>query len=155
MLRLNNFVDNFQKDHSKLINLVTSFRKAIESTNHGEAKEILTKIDNLANGHFNFEENYLYPRLRRLISQITQNLHREQQRMKEFIEESRSFLDKHGVDKNRLSGILDTLPQLSKFFKDCNDLVFLIEKFDKKDKDDLELRFKECCGRKSLAGVLT
>ena len=42
-MRLNNFVDNFQKDHSKLINLVTSFRKAIESTNHGEAKEILTK----------------------------------------------------------------------------------------------------------------
>jgi hemerythrin len=153
MLRLNNFVDNFQKDHSKLINLVTSFREAIESTNHGEAKEILTKIDNLVNGHFNFEENYLYPRLRRLISQITQNLHREQQKMKEFIKESRSFLDKHGVDKNRLSDILDTLPQLSKFFKDCNDLVFLIEKFDKKDKDDLELRFKECCGRSSLVSV--
>lgn len=147
MPRLDNFVDNFQKDHTKLINLVTSFRRAIASAKHGQAKKILAKIDSLANGHFDFEENYLYPRLRRLILEITQNLHREQQIVKEFIQDSRSFLDKPSVDKNRFSSISNILPRLSKFFKDCNDLVFLMEKFDQKDKEDLALRFKKCCTR--------
>lgn len=148
MLRFDKFMDDFQKDHSKLLNLVTSFRSAIETSKLDKAKEILTKMDGLSNRHFSFEENYLYPRLRRLVIQITEGLHCQQQMVREFISKSGSFLNKKRCNKNKLTSLLDMLPGVSKFFKDCNDLVFLVEKFDKEDKDDLNRRFRECCGRK-------
>lgn len=150
MPRLNNFIEDFQQDHAELLKLIVSFRNAIESSRRAEAEDILNKIDDIANGHFSFEETYLYPRLRRLVLEITDNLHKEQQIVREFIRGSKSLLDKDRWDKSKLTSLSDILPRVSKFFKDCNDLVFLFEKFDKKDKDDLERRFKDCCGTKSL-----
>ena len=74
MPRLKNFIVDFQKDHSDLFKLVGSFSKAVKSRNLTQGKEILNKIDSIANGHFLFEETYLYPRLRRLVFEITENL---------------------------------------------------------------------------------
>lgn len=153
MQKLNNFLDDFRKDHSRLIKSVASFNKAIESSSLNAAKQILNEINEALDAHFNFEETYLYPRLRRLMLEITQNLHREQETMREFINKTRSILDKTKLPKNELSPILEMTPRLSKLFNDCNDLVSLVKKFDKKDIDDLERRFRECRVVKNLVTV--
>lgn len=155
MSRPNSFIEDFKKDHSELLDLITSFRNTIESSRKAEAEDILNKIDDIANGHFTFEETYLYPRLRRLVLEITDNLRKEQQIVRQFIKDSKSLLDKDRWDKSKLTSLSDILPRVSKFFKDCNDLVFLVEKFGERDKDDLQRRFKERCGVKSAVSVPT
>lgn len=144
---IDNFIDGFQKDHDELVTLFTSFQKAIEASKTDEAKKILSRIDTLSKGHFSFEETYFYPRLRRLVSEITEKLRNEQQIMRDFIKKSQSFLNMDNFNKKDLSGILEMLPRWSVFMMQCNDLIHLAKRFNKEDRDDLDRRFKECHSR--------
>ena len=150
MPRLNNFIKDFQKNHSKLLGLISSFRKTMESLHLPKARKILDEIDTITNGHFNFEEIYLYPRLRRLVLETTQNLHKEQQTTRGFISKSRGLLEKNKLTRFEISNILDMVSRLSKLFKDCDNLVFLVDKFNERDKKDLNKRFRDCCKTKRL-----
>lgn len=141
--RLDNFFDNFQKDHSELDSLITSFRKAVETPDRVKAKGILSRINEITEGHFSFEETYFYPRLRRLVSEITENLRREQETVRDFMTKSKSFLGRNKSKESELSSLLDMLPRLSMFLKQCNDLIPLARKFNQYDKEDLNKRFKE------------
>lgn len=138
------FIDNFQKDHSKLNTLFASFRVALEAQNCKKAKEILCQINDIIDGHFNFEETYLYPRLRRLVAEITTNLQKGQCAMRNFISKSKNFLDNNKKSKEKLSSLLDMLPQLSSFLSQCNDLVPLARKFNEGERMDLNKRLEAC-----------
>ncbi len=144
MSRAHNFIDDFQKDHSELLDLLKSFHSAIESSNINKAKGILNRIDGITSGHFNFEEAYLYPRLQRLVREITGRLHNEQEATKEFIHKSRNALSRNKVGRPEALSLLAMLPKLSKFFEDCNSIASLAEKFDEEEKEDLSKRFREC-----------
>ena len=144
MSKPHNFIDGFQKDHSDLLELLKSFRSAIESSNISEAKGILNRIDGITSGHFNFEEAYLYPRLQRLVREITGRLHNEQETTKEFIHKSRNALSRNKVARPEVLSLLAMIPKLSKFFEDCNSIASLAEKFDEEEKKDLSKRFREC-----------
>lgn len=153
MARFNNFIENFQKDHTVLLELISSFQGAVETTNREKAKTILRRIEDMADGHFSFEENYLYPRLRRLILEITGNLGNEQETMRNFLVKSRELLNKNKLGKNEMSYILEMLPRLSKLFEDCNDLISLAKKFNKPDRDDLNQRYQECREERNVVNV--
>lgn len=144
ILGMDTFIDNFQKDHSKLNILFASFKKAIQVSNRKKAKEILSKINDIIEGHFNFEETYLYPRLRRLVAEITTNLQSGQEVMRKFISKSSNFLEDNKKNKEDLSSLLDMLPTLSGFLNQCNDLVPLAKKFNEGDRMDLNKRFAAC-----------
>ncbi len=144
MPKSDNFIDRFLEDHTELLELVSKFHNAVETLNQDKARGILRKIEYITEGHFSFEENYLYPRLRRLILEITGNLGKEQETMRDFLAKSKVLLGKDKLDRDKLSYILETLPRLSKLFSECNDLISLAKKFSKDDKDDLNQRFLEC-----------
>jgi len=143
-LGVDTFIDDFQKDHSKLNALFVSFRKAIQVSNRKKAKEILCEINDIIEGHFNFEETYLYPRLRRLVSEITTNLQNGQETMWEFVSKSRNFLEDSKASKDKLNSLLGMLPGLSGLLSQCNDLLPLAKRFNEEDRIDLDKRFKEC-----------
>ncbi len=143
MSRAHNFIDDFQKDHSELLDLLKSFRSAIESSNINEAKGILNKIDGITSGHFSFDETYLYPRLQRLVREITGRLHNEQEATKEFIRKSRNTLSRNKIGRPDALPLLAMLPKLSKFFEDCNKITLLADRFDDEEKEYLHKRFKE------------
>lgn len=142
------FFDNFQKDHSELNTLFASFKKAIKAQNRKKAKEILQRISDIIDGHFNFEETYLYPRLRRLVLEITANLQNGQEGMRRFIGKSKNFLADSKKNKEELVSLLDMLPGLSLFLNQCNELLPLARKFNAEDRMDLEKRFQACCARR-------
>jgi hemerythrin len=144
MPRAHNFIDDFQKDHSELLGLLKSFHRAIESSNINEANGILNRIDDITSGHFSFEETYLYPRLQRLVREITGRLHNEQEATKEFIRKSRNTLSRNKVGRPEVLSLLAMLPKLSKFFEDCDKITFLAKRFDDEEKEYLHKRFKEC-----------
>ena len=142
--KIDNFFDNFQKDHSELDNLITSFRKAVETSDRVRAKGILAQINEISEGHFSFEETYFYPRLRRLVCEITENLRREQETIRNFVTKAKNFLEQNKAKENELSNLLEALPRLSKFLEQCNELIPLARKFNQYDREDLNKRFKEC-----------
>lgn len=142
--KIDNFIDGFQNDHGRLSSLFSSFQKAIEASKTNEANKILSQINAISEGHFSFEETYFYPRLRRLVLEITERLRNEQQKMRQFVEKSKTFLAKDKSTKEELSCLLEMLPQLSVFMRQCNELVPLAKRFNKEDRDDLDRRFKDC-----------
>ena len=148
MPRTGNLIDDFQKDHSELLGLMRTFHGAIASSNKSEANEALNRIDSMANSHFSFEETYFYPRLQRLVREITGRLHNDQEAMREFICKSRSVLAKDRMSKNDLDSLLAMIPKLSKFFEECGKIAFLAERFDDEEKEYLYKRFKECSKKK-------
>lgn len=149
----NAFIADFQRVHTDLLNLINSFGKAVESANLTQAKEFLEEIDNVTNAHFNFEEMYLYPRLRRLVIEMTERLRNEQEAVREFMAEATALLKKAKLSKNEVTVILGMTPRLSKLFNDCNKLVSLAENFRDEDKEDLNRRFKECSQAKSAVCI--
>ena len=148
MPRADNLIDDFQKDHSELLGLMKTFHNAIALSNKNEANQVLDKIDGIANSHFDFEETYFYPRLQRLVREITGRLHNDQETMREFICKSRSALAKDRMNKNDLDLLLAMIPKLSRSFEDCNKITFLAERFDDEEKKYLHKRFKECSKKK-------
>lgn len=153
MPKTKNFIDEFKNDHFKILSLISSFKETIESSDTLRAKDILDKLNSTAEGHFSFEQVYLYPRLRRLIHEITQNLYKEQQAIKDFIAGSKELLENGKLNKQKVVSILEALPRLSNLFKDCNDLVSLTEKFSYEEKEDLRQKFKECRLEEGLVRV--
>lgn len=149
----NAFIADFQKVHTDLLNLINSFGKAVESANLSQAKEFLNEINNITNAHFNFEETYLYPRLRRLVIEMTERLRNEQEAMRDFMMQATTLLKRTKLSKNEVATILGMTPRLSKLFNDCNKLISLAENFRDEDKEDLSRRFKECSKTKSAVCV--
>lgn len=142
---IDTFVADFEKEHFKLNNLLSSFKKAVEASNLKRGREILCQIAQITEGHFAFEETYLYPRLRRLVSEITVNLENGQETMREFVSKSRNFLEDNKTSKDEQLSLLNILPRLSEFLNQCNDLLPLAKRFNTDDRADLDKRFKECC----------
>lgn len=137
------FIKDFQKDHQQLLALVNSFKDAAKAKDTAKAKGLLEKIETAANTHFIFEETYLYPRIRRLVSQITEGLSASHQLMRDFITKSQDLLNNNKLDKT--DSLFKDLPKLSEFFDTCSNLAFLADKFSEYDKNDLNERYKECC----------
>lgn len=145
MERANNLVGDLQKNHRELSSLVVSFQRALTASDRKEAREILDKIDDMASGHFKFEEGYLYPRMRRLMLEMIEKLCNGQEAIKGFIRETRGSLKKDRMDKNRLSDLSRIIPMISRHVEDCNDLVRLADKFGEEEGSELNQKFKACC----------
>lgn len=138
-----NFIREFQRQHTELLRLVNSFREAVNASNPDKAEKIISKIDDIAERHFNFEQTYLYPRMRRLVREMTERLQGEQEILKSFVDESKKVLGDGRFRKDRMSTVLNKSADISKFINDCDSLAFIARKFDKYDEEDLNRRFKE------------
>ena len=138
-----NFIKDFQKDHEQLLAFVNFFKDAVQVKNTAKAKQILEKIETIANTHFIFEETYLYPRIRRLVSQITEGLSASHQLMWDFIVKSQDLLKSNRMDKT--DSLFENVKELSESFDSCNGLAYLADKFSEYDKNDSNERYKECC----------
>lgn len=139
-------VDEVQKDHRLSFNLITQFREALSSRKKKEAEKILGRLDEALARHFDFEVSYLYPRMRRLILEITDRLCARQERIKNSIKEAQHLLNRDNVGKDKLSTITDALEMISSHLGDCAGIVSLANNFCKEEKDELGQRFKEFGG---------
>ncbi len=142
-VKVGELISELQKDHIELSNLVFSFQNALTASDKKEAGKILGKIVDMTNNHFKFEEGYLYPRIRRLMSEVIEKLGGEQKTIKGFISQMQHALHMTRVNKNRLYDISRFIPLVSQHLKDCDDLIVTADKFGKEEKDELNRKFKE------------
>ena len=131
MAKRDSLVEVLRKDHKELRGSVVSLKKSAGSSDRSKMVKALKEIEKAAAGHFKFEENYLYPRMQRLIFEIVENLRDEQNEIKENLTEK--------------TDIYDTLDLLMRHLDRCDDLVAIADKFREEEKDDLNKKLKECC----------
>lgn len=137
------FIGAFQQDHNKIKNHVNSLQKSIKNLQITQSRTILNKIEELVEPHFKFEEDYLYPRLQRLMREITQKLYNEHQAVLKFFKEATDIVKKDRLSKIEKENILNNLTKFYTILEQCEDLANFAERFDVSDKDDLNKRFKE------------
>ena len=148
MTNSNNLVSELRKSHEELSGLVNSFQRALGASDNKEARKILERIEDAAGRHFRFEENYLYPRMRRLALEMIDRLNAGQKSMKELIDSSRHLLSKDRFGKDRPSSMQEMLRMVSRYLEDCNDIIPLANKFGKEEESELSRKLKECCESK-------
>ena len=105
MAKFDNLVEDLQKDHWELSNLAVFFKNALIISDRKKAGEILDKIDNLAKTHFEFEENYLYPRMLRLTRQVAEKLSAERSAINGFITKAKGSLKEARLHKGKISNL--------------------------------------------------
>src|SRR3989338_7449510 len=152
MTRFNELANGLQKNHKDLVGLIASLREALNGSDLKKGQVILERIEEVAAAHFRFEKDYLYPRMRRLVFNIMDRLNCQQETVRRFIKESKVTLSRGRNAGNRLRNISETLPVVSTYLNDCNDLAILANKFGKEEERDLTQKFKEyCAGREGVA----
>ena len=137
------FIGAFQQDHYRIKNHVNSLQKSIENSQITQARTILNKIEALVESHFKFEEDFLYPRLQRLMREITLKLYNEHQVVLKFFKEATDIVKKDRLSKIEKENILNNLTKFYTILDKCEDLTYFAKKFDGADKDDLSRRLKE------------
>ena len=112
MVKANSLVSDLRKAHQEMSDLAGAFSDALAEHDKKRARRLLARIDEMASGHLSFEQGYLYPRMRRLVSEMMNRFDGERKTIKEFIEESRGALGKGGLSKNQLSSLSKMLKLL-------------------------------------------
>ena len=145
MVQDHDLVGSLKKSHEEITKLIGSFRAAVEASNRKAAKELLARINDATRSHFTFEENYLYPRMRRLMFELIEKLGSGQEAVRGFIKESRDVLGNGRSARDAFAAISQLLPAVSRYLEDCNDLAALADKFGAAEKGELAKKLKECC----------
>lgn len=141
-------VGSLKKDHDELSGLVASFTSTVTASDLEEGRRILCRIEDSAKNHFKFENDYLYPRMRRLLLGLLDNLCIEQMRLEEFIGRSHEVLKRRKrLTRNGSSAISELASAISGHLKDCDEVVSLAEKFSNEEKCELGQKLKEYRGR--------
>lgn len=143
MAQLNSLVLELRKNHQKLASMISFCQEALETGDGKKEREALSKLCEVAKGHFRFERNYLYPRVRRLTFQVLEKLSEDQDRINQLMEGAKPPLNR--LNKRKPSGLSGILPAVSRHLEDCDDLIFLANKFSKEEEGELSQRLKECC----------
>ena len=144
MAKNEDFIDGFRIDHRNLNNCINSLHRALKNSEMNEVKVILSEMKKTTEPHFKFEEDYLYPRLQRLMRETTQQLHNEHETILNFFDETIDILDKANPSGIKKETILNNLSRFSIMLEKCDDLSSFAEKFHQDEKEDLNRRYQEC-----------
>ena len=154
MVLCENLVDSLQKDHQELSDLAVSFQNALTDFDREKVRKILGRIDSVAKAHFEFEENYLYPRMLRLTRQLAEKLSTDRRAINEVIIKTECALRQKRLRKDRLSNLSGISTLLSRHLKDCHDVVILAAKFEEEEKNKLNQKLNECHKRKGIRNCI-
>jgi hemerythrin len=139
----NDLVSNLKKDHNELYSLIGSFTDTLTGSGLRQPRNILRQIEDVAQVHFKFENDYLYPRMRRLLLVLLEKLCIEQRTVQEFIGKSHSILNKRNrLTKNSSAIVTEMVSAISKHLKDCDDVILLADKFGDEEKNELNKKLK-------------
>lgn len=133
-------IEEFREDHRKVRDGVLEMAGALERKNLKKAREILGRINILVGPHFRYEEEHLYPALKRFLGEYVDDLLDEHDGVIETARGCAALLSKDALSKRQAEEARKKAIALLIHVSNCDGLAILSERFNKKELEGLGRR---------------
>ncbi len=136
-------IEEFREDHRVVRDGLIELSNALQSKDLERAAEILEKLNKLLGPHFRFEEEALYPTLRRFLGEYIDQLLREHDEAIKSAKEVSELISKGEMSDDEAKTAASKTRSLLVHVSNCDGLAILAERLDEREMEKLWKRFDE------------
>jgi len=136
-------ISEFREDHRKVRDGLLDLCDALEKIDLPKAKKILGNLNMLVGPHFRYEEEALYPTLRRFLGEYVDQLLKEHDGVIETAKIALKLLEKEAVTEKETEDAVKAARALLVHVSNCDGLAILSERLSKKELKDLARAFDD------------
>ncbi len=127
----------FREDHRKVRDGILNITDALKKHNVKKAREILGNLNTLVGPHFRYEEESLYPALRKLLGEYVDQLISEHNKVIDTAKACANLLGKDKLTDKEAEDARQAAMALLVHVSNCDGLAILSERFNKKELNNL------------------
>jgi len=136
-------IAEFREDHRKVRDSVLEIADALKRKDLATARKILGELDAFVGPHFRYEEENLYPALRRFLGEYVDELVGEHDGAIETARVCAELLSKDSLTDEEAEEASKAAMKLLVHVSNCDGLAILAERFDPEELERLGRRFAE------------
>jgi hemerythrin len=142
-------IAEFREDHRKVRDAVLTISEALRDKDVKKAREVLGVLNELTGPHFRYEEENLYPALRKYLGEYVDSLYKEHDSVIKTAKVCASLLAKDTLTDKESEHATNAAMQMLIHVSNCDGLAILSERFNSGEMDELAKSF----GKARQAGV--
>ena len=136
-------ISEFRDDHRKVRDGILEITQALREKDVVKAREVLGRLNTLTGPHFRYEEEHLYPALRKFLGEYVDQLVAEHNKVIETARECARLLGKDSLTDEEAESARKAAMALLVHVSNCDGLAILSERFSSRDLDSLAEKFLE------------
>ncbi len=136
-------IAEFREDHRKVRDSVLEIAEALRNRDIKKAREVLGRLDAMVGPHFRYEEESLYPTLRKFLGEYVDDLLKEHDSAIETARACAELLSKDELTDEEAREAERQAMALLVHVSNCDGLAILSERLDEKELDALGEKFAE------------
>lgn len=138
-----NPIAEFREDHRKVRDGILEITEALGRRDMKKAKEVISRLNILVGPHFRYEEEHLYPALRRFLGEYVDQLHKEHDDVIGTAKACVDLLSKKNPTEREAEEARKAAMALLIHVSNCDGLAILAERLPEKELQDLGDRLDE------------
>ncbi len=136
-------ISEFREDHRKVRDGILAITEALGRKDVKKAREILGELNTLVGPHFRYEEETLYPALRKFLGEYVDQLLSEHNNVIDTARTCAELLQKDSLTDQEAEDAKKAAMALLVHVSNCDGLAILSERFSKEELDELGRKFEE------------
>ena len=136
-------IEEFREDHRIVRDSLIELASALERKEIDKAREVLERLNKLLGPHFRFEEEKLYPTLRKFLGEYVDKLLEEHDTAISSAKELAELLSKEDISDEEAKEAASKVRGLLVHVSNCDGLAILAERLSEEEIKDLEKTFSE------------
>lgn len=136
-------ISEFREDHRRVRDDILSITEALRNKDVEKARDILGELNVLVGPHFRYEEEVLYPALRKFLGEYVDQLLKEHDNVIETAKVCAGLLAKDELTDQESEDAQKAAMALLVHVSNCDGLAILSERFNREELDDLGRKFAE------------
>ncbi len=136
-------IDQFREDHRIVRDGLIELASALESRDLEKAGKVLGELNKLLGPHFRFEEEALYPTLRKFLGEYVDQLLSEHDEAIKSAKEVAELISKGDVSEEEAKVAANKTRSLLVHVSNCDGLAILAERLDEEEINNLWKKFTD------------
>ncbi len=136
-------ITEFRDDHRKVRDGILAITEALGRKDVQKAREILDELNTLVGPHFRYEEETLYPALRKFLGEYVDQLLREHNTVIDTARTCAELLQKDVLTDQEAEDAKRAAMALLVHVSNCDGLAILSERFSREELEEMGRKFEE------------
>lgn len=137
-------ITEFRRDHRQIRDLILDLVSALRQRDVPRAREVLGSLDRLTGPHFRFEEEALYPTLRRFLGEYVDKLLSEHDSAIAKARGLAELLQKDDLTQEEAIAAMSDVGSLLIHVSDCDGLAIIMEMLNEHELDQIRETVLAC-----------